>query len=80
MKRNVGDLVWIPENSFLFWQDEDKQDKVARRCKTTIKPDVAVVVSEVDAKNYCILINGDYWLIDKQEIYEVPNVLDSRCS
>lgn len=78
MKCNVGDLVWIPEKSRLLWAR--KEDKLISRVKITSDPDVAIVVSEFDEKSYCILIAGDYWLIDKTEIYEVPNVFNARCS
>jgi hypothetical protein len=78
MKCNIGDLVWIPEKSRLLWAQ--KEDKLIRRIKITSDPNVAVVVSEFNEQSYCIYVDGDYWLIDKSEIYEVPNVSDTRCS
>jgi hypothetical protein len=78
MKCNIGDLVWIPEKSRLLWAR--KEDKIISRVKITNDPNVAVVVSEFNEQSYCIYVDGDYWLIDKSEIYEVPNVSDARCS
>ncbi len=72
MKCNIGDLVWIPERSRLLWAQ--KEDGLIRRVKITKDPKVALVVSEFNEQSYCILIDGDYWLIDNTEIYEVPNV------
>jgi len=72
MKCNIGDLVWIPESSRLLWAQKD--DGVIRKVKITEDPKVALVVSEFNEHSYCILIDGDYWLIDNAEIYEVPNV------
>lgn len=78
MKCNIGDLAWIPEKSRLLWTG--KEDKLIRRILVTAEPRVALVVSEFNEESYCILLDGDYWLIDKNEIYEVPNVSDVRCS
>jgi hypothetical protein len=78
MNCKIGDLVWIPEKSRLLWAR--KEDKIISRTKITADPDVAVVVSEYNESAYCIFIDGDYWLIDKNEIYEVPNVSNARCS
>jgi hypothetical protein len=72
MKCNIGDLVWIPESSRLLWAK--KEDGVIRKVTITKDPKVALVVSEFNEQSYCILIDGDYWLIDNTEIYEVPNV------
>jgi hypothetical protein len=72
MKCNIGDLVWIPESSRLLWAQKD--DGVIRKVTFTKDPKVALVVSEFNEQSYCILIDGEYWLIDNTEIYEVPNV------
>lgn len=77
MNHKIGDLVWIPENSTLLWAL--KEEKLIKRIKKTAAPQVALVVSEFDDNRFCIYLQDDYWIIDKTQVYEVPNVPDARC-
>ncbi len=77
-KTRIGDLVWIPEHSTLVWAL--KKDKLVKRILKTVSPKVALVISEFDDKSYCVFLDEDYWIIDKNKVYEVPDVSDTRSS
>lgn len=74
----IGDLVWIPEHSTLLWAL--KQERIIKKVLKTANPQVALIVSEFDENRFCIFLNEDYWIIEKAQVYEVPNVFDTRCS
>lgn len=78
MRHDVGDLVWIPENTTLVWLLQ--HDRVIKKIMTTDRPSVALVVSHFDESRLMILREDDYWIINKIDTYEVPNVFDTRCS
>lgn len=78
MKHKIGDLVWIPENTTLVWLLQD--ERVIKKIMTTANPSVALVVSHFDDARLMILHEDDYWVVNRADVYEVPNVLNARCS
>ena len=70
----IGDLVWIPEKSFLTKMPTDLTAIEYTNYKVTTSPSVGLIISEFSEEAYCVLYEGEDWLIEKIETYEVPNV------
>lgn len=78
MNCKVGELVWVPADTRLFWAR--KEEKFIKRTKITGFPQLAVVIDNFDEANVIVFYDGDYWIIQKKEIYEVSNVRSDGCS
>jgi hypothetical protein len=77
MNHKIGDLVWIPQQSILFKSSSLVSSK-QKLTKTTTTPGIALLLddNDEDSSYFSIFYDGEYWMIKKTKIYEVPSVFN----
>jgi len=70
-KIKTGDLVYIPSEVTLY----QKKNKNAVSAHVKVKKPINVLVTEVKTSSFEIYYQNEYWLVDKNNTYQVKEEL-----